>query len=168
MQVHLSKRRYECPICGKKFLREEKLKRHLMFHTSSDENIKCRLCEKEFTAMRYLLRHMTMTHQMKILTTLSTHFKPESEKTLTPKEKKPRKPYNSSIKGNFCEHCNTTFKTPRYLGKHRKIVHPDIYPNSDVEFGDTSNSNSLNDSSQLDDSLLLDDSLQIEESSTQY
>lgn len=60
MLTHTGEKNYECPVCGKKFGRKHHMEEHSRLHSESE--IRCKICEKGFTANGHLKRHINKYH----------------------------------------------------------------------------------------------------------
>ena len=58
---HKKSRPYACKLCPKTFIQPNHLKDHLLIHTK-DNNNQCLRCDKTFTLLRQLQRHMILKH----------------------------------------------------------------------------------------------------------
>ncbi|XP_023332175.1 protein tramtrack, beta isoform isoform X7 [Eurytemora carolleeae] len=57
-----SRKKYECPVCGKRFITPSKLASHLVVHTG-ERNYRCNHCGKMFTQSGTLKKHMIKSCQ---------------------------------------------------------------------------------------------------------
>ena len=113
----------QCPKCGKMFLSEDKMKKHL-WATCNDKKYYCDQCEKSFKSNVALRSHKEIIHEGKTdnyscdqcgktfsrPTTLTAHIQQVHE----------------NIKNFKCEQCPTRFATKTAMKNHIKAVHEGI------------------------------------------
>lgn len=65
MLTHTGEKNFECAVCGKRFGRKHHMEEHSRIHTNSE--IRCKICEKGFTANGHLKRHIHKYHPQQTL-----------------------------------------------------------------------------------------------------
>ncbi|KAM6939490.1 uncharacterized protein FYW49_007214 [Xenentodon cancila] len=98
------KKRYICHTCGKEFLRNHTLKRHLVIHLG-ERPYKCFICGKGFTQGGNLKTHM------------KTHTGELHKWTLVEEKKKVEEP---PVTAHICGECGMDFPEKQQLDEHRE------------------------------------------------
>ena len=101
-----------CPICSKSV---KHLSHHMEnVHPHDDESHPCPDCERTFKSKKYLRQHLNSQHSLKFC-------------NLCGKEVKHLSSHMSTVHNEGdplqCSQCDSTFKSPKYLKQHTKMVH---------------------------------------------
>uniref|UniRef100_A0A3B3ZD93 C2H2-type domain-containing protein n=1 Tax=Periophthalmus magnuspinnatus TaxID=409849 RepID=A0A3B3ZD93_9GOBI len=108
-----SDKKYECPMCQKRFETMQKLQRHIRIH-SGERPYSCLTCKKTFTKKSHLDRHLKVHTGERPYSCLTC------KKTFTQKSNQHvnihtgEKPYS-------CPTCEKTFTHKSFLGAHLRI-----------------------------------------------
>ena len=119
VQIFVGKnRRYECTVCGKKFLQAGHLSEHRALHFDV-RRFKCPHCEKAFSRHRSLRNHMGLMHNK------ANEFQCKMCKLCFTDEwqLEEHQQLHTGSMPFVCEECPKKFMSPSGLRKHRRIVH---------------------------------------------
>jgi len=140
--VHSNRGPYHCPYCGKLFVRNTELKRHVRIHTDA-KPYSCRYCSDCFRRLDQLKRHLLKSHnegtwftcnicQQQFITrdNLKRHSLRRHEgvkpyvccecpkRFCTSRELRLHHLVHSDVKRFSCGLCNRSYKFPRSVVKH--------------------------------------------------
>nr|XP_060616257.1 zinc finger and SCAN domain-containing protein 2-like isoform X1 [Anolis sagrei ordinatus] len=133
---------FSCPVCKKKFARENHLNAHQHVHTG-EEPYQCGSCGERFMWRPSFYSHRRHTHQgiarlMRATPclkgkcsvcgknpTFERHAKDPGRENATPNHKKKETgPPSERLSGdskNMCKVCGKTFSDPSYVAKHQRV-----------------------------------------------
>lgn len=121
--THDSSKHRKCNICGKIFVRQYDLRRHIMVH-AGDKPFECPHCDKAFTARSDLVRHSVVHTGERPFQCDMCPSRYSCAASLATHRKK-----HSARKAYTCELCSASFSLVRDLQKHA-IVHTGEKPYS--------------------------------------
>ncbi|XP_073832618.1 uncharacterized protein [Musca autumnalis] len=137
---HPDAEKYSCDVCGKKFILEERLTRHM----SSHKDLNCNICGKEFTSEPTLKEHMNIHSgacpylcsecgkAFKFASSLRKHIERHSEVSKhqcnqCPRSFKCRSDLNKHVKNHLglkpfkCDICGSKFTRAFNLEQHKRL-----------------------------------------------
>ena len=113
-----------CNICGKSFVCQSKLKRHVDGVQDCKKDHKCVECNKAFTQKSVLNVHIKRVHEEK-----SAHEdKSVHEDRSVPEDKSVHE--DKSEKIFRCMKCGAVFSSIGNRNRHVKTIHPEVISNS--------------------------------------
>ncbi|KAG8229353.1 hypothetical protein J437_LFUL007161 [Ladona fulva] len=107
-----------CPICGKNFMRKDKLKQHSVVH-SNERPFICRICGCSYKRKDKLTSHVTSSHLQHL-----PHQCDICGKRFVRKDKlKQHSVVHSNRRPFVCKLCDKKYKSKTELKKHEKRAH---------------------------------------------
>lgn len=117
LKEHIRNLKYECDLCGKKFVRRQQYDQHMMGHARHS----CSSCNTTFSTKKLLVKHQQSVHGAHIIE--KKHACPICKKMfLRPKHLQIHQRIHTDEKLVKCSHCETIFCSDRALAKHMKTV----------------------------------------------
>lgn len=89
---------YPCEMCELKFFKEEALKEHRSTHRNKETGFKCRNCERNYTRLSHLRRHINVAH--------------------------PEVNISGKLDDIYCKQCDKHFTRHEHLRRHM-VLHQD-------------------------------------------
>ena len=111
--VHLDKRSFVCPYCGKRLSQSGALKIHILTHTG-EKPFSCSICHKRFGDQSNLNTHLEVHEKKKELTCNICSFKTRHKSSLYTHTRKTHERSNLFK----CEYCDKTFPGKCWLTQH--------------------------------------------------
>ncbi len=89
---------YPCEMCELKFFKEEALKEHrLKEHRNKETGFKCRNCDRNYTRLSHLRRHINVAH--------------------------PEVNISGKLNDIYCKECDRHFTRHEHLRRHMMVLH---------------------------------------------
>lgn len=89
---------YPCEMCELKFFKEEALKEHRLTHKNKESGFKCRNCERNYTRLSHLRRHINVAHPEVVI--------------------------SGKLDEIYCKQCDKHFTRHEHLRRHM-VLHQD-------------------------------------------
>lgn len=89
---------YPCEMCELKFFKEEALKEHRLSHKNKETGFKCRKCERNYSRLSHLRRHINAAH--------------------------PEVNISGKLNDIYCKQCSKHFTRHEHLRRHM-VLHQD-------------------------------------------
>lgn len=86
---------YPCEMCELKFFKEEALKEHRLTHKNKESRFKCRNCDRNYTRLSHLRRHINVAH--------------------------PEVNISGKLDDIYCKECNKHFTRHEHLRRHMAL-----------------------------------------------
>lgn len=83
---------YPCEMCPLKFFKEEALKEHRASHKSKESGFKCRNCDRQYSRLSHLRRHINVAHPEVVI--------------------------SGKLDDIYCKQCNKHFTRHEHLRRH--------------------------------------------------
>lgn len=90
---------YPCEMCELKFFKEEALKEHRLMHKNTETGFKCRNCDRNYTRLSHLRRHINAAH--------------------------PEVNISGKLNDIYCKQCDKHFTRHEHLRRHIMVLHPE-------------------------------------------
>ncbi|KAG4077109.1 hypothetical protein HA402_016096 [Bradysia odoriphaga] len=90
---------YPCEMCELKFFKEEALKEHRLLHKNKETGFKCRNCDRNYTRLSHLRRHINAAH--------------------------PEVNISGKLDDIYCKQCDKHFTRHEHLRRHMLVLHPE-------------------------------------------
>ena len=130
-QVHLSKEKFNCEICGTKAGSKTGLSHHMATVHFNRKNFKCELCDTSFKQKLTLITHIQSMHEDKNFPCEYCSHISVSQKSLNYH----RKLKHENVKSFKCKDCDYVCSRSDYLLRHSKSIHQDLrYPCNHCEY----------------------------------
>ncbi|XP_064412059.1 zinc finger and BTB domain-containing protein 2 isoform X2 [Latimeria chalumnae] len=113
VEREVKRRKYECSICGRKFIQKSHWREHMYIHTGKP--FKCSTCEKSFCRANQAARHVCLNQSSETYTMVDKQTLElcslEENSQMDNMLLHPNKPYK-------CNLCDKTFLSPAEVVKH--------------------------------------------------
>lgn len=126
---------YPCEMCSLKFFKEEALKEHRASHKSKESGFKCRNCDRQYSRLSHLRRHINVAHpEVNISGKLDDIYCKQCDKHFTRHEhlrrhmvlhqeqtvKQPMLKLENDEDAIKCGECHQIFQTQNDFNQHDK------------------------------------------------
>lgn len=113
--IHEGIKKFLCSTCGKQFITNAQLQKHLKCHKDRNKIFNCADCDKTFTSTKTLLIHSTKMH-----TSEETHKCSQCHKVFNTKDDLVEH-LNTHVESYPCSYCEKTFNKKSKLQVHIQI-----------------------------------------------
>lgn len=90
---------YPCEMCEMKFFKEDALKEHRATHKNKESRFKCRYCDRNYTRLSHLRRHINVAHPEVVI--------------------------SGKLEDIHCKECDKHFTRHDHLRRHVSVFHRD-------------------------------------------
>lgn len=118
--VHKKQLNFECHICARRCLTSSNLRTHLLIHSETLPFV-CDICNKSFKQQTNLKLHRKTHASANVFECDVCRLKLKTKGYLREHRK-----LHFATADFKCDQCESTFKRPAYLRAHRKLMHTDV------------------------------------------